>query len=113
VPEGKGADPAVQQLVSGVEATERALLETLGRHGIRRIEAQGGAFDPERHEAVFEVTGSEHPEGTVAEVLQEGYLHHDRLLRPAMVGVAKGDAGQARETAPGRRQDAPPVDRPG
>jgi molecular chaperone GrpE len=113
VPEGKGADPAVQQLVSGVEATERALLETLARHGIRRFEARGGAFDPDRHEAVFEVTGSEHPEGTVAEVLQEGYLHHDRLLRPAMVGVAKGDADRAGEPGADRRQGAPSVDRPG
>ena len=113
VPEGKSADPAMQQLVSGVEATERALLETLARHGIRRIEARGGAFDPDRHEAVFEVTGSKHPEGTVAEVLQEGYLHHDRLLRPAMVGVAKGNAGRAGEPGADHRQDAPSVDRPG
>ena len=95
VPEEQAADPAVQQLLAGVEATERALLEALAKHGIRRIDALGGRFDPDRHEAVFEVTGSEHPAGTVAEVLQEGYLHHDRLLRPAMVGVAKSGEAPA------------------
>jgi len=95
VPENQAADPAVQRLEAGVEATERALLEALGKHGIRRIDARGSPFEPDRHEAVFEVTGSGHPEGTVAEVLQEGYLHHDRLLRPAMVGVAKGGEGPA------------------
>ena len=67
VPVENAAEPAVQQLVAGVEATERALLDALGKHGIRRIEARGGPFDPDRHEAVFEVTGSEHPEGIVAE----------------------------------------------
>ena len=111
VPEEQAGDPAMQQLLAGVEATERALLEALAKHGIRRIEALGGRFDPDRHEAVFEVTGSEHPEGTVADVLQEGYLHHDRLLRPAMVGVTKGGEAPANPTADDRGQEAPPVNR--
>jgi molecular chaperone GrpE len=113
VPEEKAADPAMQRWIAGVEATERALLEALAKHGIRRIEALGGTFDPDRHEAAFEVTGSEHPEGTVADVLQEGYLHHDRLLRPAMVGVAKSGEARADQGSDDRRQEPPPVDRTG
>jgi molecular chaperone GrpE len=98
VPAERADDDAVAQLLAGVAATERALLEALEKHGIRRIDALGEPFDPDRHEAVFQVSDSEHPAGTVAEVIQEGYLHHDRLLRPAMVGVAnRGEsaAGQA------------------
>jgi molecular chaperone GrpE len=90
VPEEKIADETVRRLLAGVVATERALLEALAKHGIHRIASLGERFDPDRHEAVFEVTAPERPAGTVAEVLQEGYLHHDRLLRAAMVGVAKG-----------------------
>jgi molecular chaperone GrpE len=69
----------------------------LEKHGIRRIEALGEPFDPERHEAVYQVSDAGRPAGTVAEVLQEGYLHHDRLLRPAMVGVTKGPDVLTRE----------------
>jgi len=72
-------------------ATERALLDAFEKHGIRRVDALGQRFDPDHHEAVFEVADATSPPGTVAEVLQPGYLHHDRLLRPAKVGVAKGD----------------------
>jgi molecular chaperone GrpE len=81
------ANVAVRQLLTGVVATERALLEALEKHGIRRLDSLGEPFDPDRHEAVFQVKDAERPAGTVAEVLQDGYLHHDRLLRPAMVGV--------------------------
>jgi molecular chaperone GrpE len=90
VPEEKIADETVRRLLAGVVATERALLDALAKHGIHRIASLGERFDPDRHEAVFEVTAPDRPAGTVAEVLQAGYLHHDRLLRPAMVGVAKG-----------------------
>jgi molecular chaperone GrpE len=112
VPEERIADEAVRRLLDGVVATERALLEALGKHGIRRIESLGEPFDPDRHEAVFEVTDQERPPGTVAEVLQEGYLHHDRLLRPAMVGVAKGSEGpfeeHSGEEPDSGRREAPP-----
>jgi molecular chaperone GrpE len=93
-------------------ATERALLDALAKHGIRRIASLGEPFDPERHEAVFEVSDPARPAGTVAEVLQDGYLHHDRLLRPAMVGVAKRGKGRpeedGEEASNDHRQAAPP-----
>jgi molecular chaperone GrpE len=81
---------AVSSLLTGVEATERELLAAFERRGIARIEPMGEKFDPNRHEAVFEVPGTGQPAGTVVQVLQAGYSIHDRLLRPAMVGVAKG-----------------------
>jgi molecular chaperone GrpE len=90
VPAEKAADETVQRLLAGVAATERGMLDVLEKHGIRRIDTLGQSFDPERHEAVYQVRDAEHPAGTIAEVLQPGYLHHDRLLRPAMVGVAAG-----------------------
>ena len=111
VPAAKAADETVQRLLSGVTATERGLLDALERHGIRRIDALGQSFDPERHEAVYQVTDAGHPAGTVAEVLQEGYLHHDRLLRPAMVGVTTGHDGPTGGDANNRHQEAPRVDR--
>jgi molecular chaperone GrpE len=79
----------VKNLLGGVEAVEKELLGILEKHNIERIEPLGEPFDPNRHEAVFEVPDSGYPSGTVAQVLQPGYLLNDRLLRPAMVGVAK------------------------
>jgi len=100
VPEEQVAqDELVRSLLAGVAAVERGLLEALEKHGISRIEpAPGEPFDPHRHQAVFEVENSGVPPGTVAQVLQPGYVHHDRLLRPAMVGVAKGNGEGARPT---------------
>jgi molecular chaperone GrpE len=89
VPQENAADDAVRRWVEGIEATERGLRETFERHGIRRIDPIGEVFDPNRHQAMFEVPDDQHPDGTVATVVQPGYLHHDRLLRPALVGVAK------------------------
>ncbi len=84
---GTGANDA---LVEGVKLTERELLSALERHGIRRIDPRPGEkFDHERHEAMFEVPTAEHEPGTVAHVMEAGYIIHDRLLRPARVGVAK------------------------
>ena len=90
-PQGKVADEPAQKLLVGVEATEQGLLEALEKHGIRRIDPLGEMFDPAQHQAMLEVTDPTRPAGAVAEVLQPGYLHHDRLLRPAMVSVAKRD----------------------
>jgi molecular chaperone GrpE len=70
----------------------------LAKHGIRRIEAQDQKFDPHMHQAMFEVPDPTKPEGTVVQVVQEGYAIGDRVLRPAMVGVSKG--GSATGTAP-------------
>ena len=85
-----GVEPsnkALLEVLTGIAATERGLLETLEKHGIRRIDPLGSPFDPHLHEAMFEVSDSARPPGTVVEVLQPGYIQHDRLLRPAMVGV--------------------------
>jgi molecular chaperone GrpE len=89
LPEAEAGDARTKNLLSGVAATERELLSAFERHGIRRIDPKGERFDHNYHQAVFEVENSEQPAGTVVEVLQPGYVLHDRLLRPAMVGVAK------------------------
>ena len=89
VPLDKRADSAVGGLLTGIEATRRALLDAFAKHGVRRLDPIGEKFDPNRHEASFELADERHPPGAVASVLQPGYLHHDRLLRPALVGVNK------------------------
>jgi molecular chaperone GrpE len=86
-------DERAKALVEGVAATERALLAALERHGIKRIDPEiGEKFDPHSHEAMFEVPNTGQPGGSIVQVVQAGYRMHDRLLRPAMVGVAKGGA---------------------
>lgn len=92
-PEEREASPAtVQALIDGVEATERQLLSTFERHGIKEITpAPGERFDAHLHEAMFEVPNSGQPAGTVVHVIEAGYTINDRLLRAARVGVAKGD----------------------
>jgi molecular chaperone GrpE len=90
LPEREAKDARTKSLIAGVAATERELLAVFERHGLRRIDPKGERFDHNLHEAVFEVDNSGRPQGTIVEVLQPGYLLHDRLLRPAMVGVAKG-----------------------
>src|SRR5207237_10280726 len=82
-------DERTRSLLAGVEATERELLAVFERHGVRRIDPVGERFDHNFHQAVFEAERPGKPGGTVIEVLQPGYVMHDRLLRPAMVGVAK------------------------
>lgn len=85
LPEG---DP-LKGFLAGVEMTEKQLLTAFERHGLKRIEAKGGKFDSHYHQAMLEVPSEAVPPGTVLEVMQEGYLLHDRLLRPALVSVAK------------------------
>lgn len=85
-------DPAVDSagaaaLVEGIRAIERSLMTTLERFGIREIKARGTLFDPSRHEAIMEVNDPSRPPGSVADVMEEGYTIHDRLLRPAKVSV--------------------------
>ncbi len=84
-----GADEVTANLLAGVELTERELLNTLQRHGIRKLETVGQKFDPNMHQALFEVPTSERPPGTVMQEMQSGFAIGDRCLRPAMVGVAK------------------------
>ncbi|OSI31052.1 nucleotide exchange factor GrpE [Bradyrhizobium canariense] len=76
-------------LLEGIKATERILTSTLERFAVRRIEALGAKFDPALHEAVMQVEDGEHDPGTVVQVLEDGYVIHERLLRPARVAVAK------------------------
>jgi molecular chaperone GrpE len=95
LPEVEARDERTRSLLAGVEATERELLRVFERHGIRRIDPKGERFNHNFHEAVFEAERPGHPAGTIIEVLQPGYVLHDRLLRPAMVGVAKESADAA------------------
>ena len=83
-------DAALKTLVEGVQLTGRELAKALDKHGVRRVEAAGGKFDPNLHQAMFEVANSDVPTGTVVQVVQAGYVLGDRILRPALVGVAKG-----------------------
>lgn len=84
------ADPTVKSLIDGIEMTEREMQRLLAKHGVKPIEAEGQKFDPHRHQAMFEVPDPSRPEGTVVQVVQAGFAIGDRVLRPAMVGVAKG-----------------------
>ena len=90
--EAAAEDPALKSFLEGVELTERELLNMLERHGVTRIEPLGERFDPNCHQAMYEVDNTDVPEGTVVEVMQAGYTIGDRCLRPALVAVAKGGA---------------------
>ena len=89
VPEEARANPAVKALIEGVEATDRELVRVLARYGVTRIEAVGTALDPNRHQAMLEVETAEMAPGTIVAEFMGGYMIKDRLLRPAMVSVAK------------------------
>ena len=95
LPEAEARDERTRSLLAGVEATERELLSVFERHGIRRIDPNGERFDHNLHQAIFEAERPGQPAGMIVEVLQPGYVLHDRLLRPAMVGVAKETPGPA------------------
>jgi molecular chaperone GrpE len=83
------ADPGLKSLLEGVELTERELLKVLEKHGIKKFEPIGEKFDPNLHQAMYEVPDPSFPHGTVAQVVQAGYMIGERVLRPALVGVAK------------------------
>lgn len=82
-------DPRMKVFVTGIEATQRELEKVFGQHGITRIAAKGLPLDPNQHQAMLEVPSAEHEPGTIVQEMQPGYMIKDRLLRPAMVGVAK------------------------
>jgi molecular chaperone GrpE len=77
-------------LLDGVELTERELHKVLEKHGVKKFEPMGEKFDPNLHQAMFEIPDPSRPSGTVAQVVQPGYLIGERVLRPALVAVAKG-----------------------
>lgn len=97
-------EPGVDALLTGVELTERELLSALEKNGVKRIDAKGAKFDPNFHQAMAEVPGTGQPHGTVVDVIQPGYMIADRLLRAAMVVVAKGEPAQP-QTPPGQAFD--------
>lgn len=109
-PAGAGEKPAgageenklLKQLAEGVRIVERELLAAFEKHGIRKIEPLGEKFDHDFHQAMFEVEDADKPAGTIVQILEPGYLIHDRLLRPAMVALAKG---KSEDTAKDKSED--------
>src|SRR5437763_7895090 len=89
------ADPGLKALIEGVELTERSLHNALEKNGVRKFDPAGEKFDPNVHQAMYEVPDPSVPPGTVAQVVQAGYMIGERVLRPALVGVAKGGAKAA------------------
>jgi molecular chaperone GrpE len=89
---------SVKSLISGIEMTEKELHATLERQGVKSIHPLNEKFDPNLHQAMFEVENLEVEQGTIVQVLQRGYTLHDRLLRPALVAVAKGIPEQIGKT---------------
>lgn len=100
----------VKNLVEGVAATERQLLQNFERHGLKRFDPIGERFDPEFHEAMFEMPDPSRPAGTVAQVIEAGYMIGDRVLRPARVGVARG--GPKLAPAPAHEETRPADPKP-
>ncbi|WP_336278730.1 nucleotide exchange factor GrpE [Bartonella sp. CB175] len=96
IPEGaRENDAGLKTLAEGVEMTERAMISALERHGVKKIHPEGQKFDPHFHQAMFEIPNADVPDNTVQQVVQAGYTIGERVLRPAIVGVAKGGAKEA------------------
>lgn len=100
------ASDSFKTLLEGVEMTEREMINGLGKHGVTKIDPEGEKFDPNFHQAMFEIPNPDVPNGTVMQVVQSGYVIGERVLRPAMVGVAKGGPKVPKAEAP--IQDAAP-----
>ncbi len=111
--EARAKDTGLENLCVGLELTHNELKAANEKFGIKPIEALGKRLDPNLHQAMFEVEDASVPVGTVVQVIQPGYVIHDRLLRPAMVGVAKGGPKEApaNENPAAGAQDKP--DQPG
>jgi len=97
-------DAKVKSLVEGVELTERELLKVLEKHGVKKFSPAGERFDPNVHQAMYEVESAELPPGHVAQVIQAGYMLSDRVLRPALVAVVKA----LPKSPPASANDNPP-----
>jgi molecular chaperone GrpE len=89
----EAADPQLKAVLDGVEATDRELIATLERYGVRQVDTSG-KFDPNQHQAIAEVPGNGKPAGAIVDVVQTGFMIGDRLLRPAMVTVARRGESQ-------------------
>ena len=102
------ADEPTTVLLEGVELTERELMNVLEKNGVKRIDPLGQKFDPNRHQAMYEIEDASVPSGSVLQVMQAGYLIGDRVLRPALVAVSKGGA-KAPSAAASSANDNPGV----
>ena len=91
----ESADPGIKAFIEGVELTERSLLNTLEKNGVKKFDPSGEKFDPNFQQAMYEVPDPSVPSGTVVHVVQAGFMIGERVLRPAMVGVSKGGAKAA------------------
>ena len=87
--EVKEKSSEISQLLEGIELTEKQIISTFEKFRIEKVKSIGEQFDPNLHQAMFEVESNDHEPGTIAEVVQEGYKIGERLLRPALVGVVK------------------------
>jgi molecular chaperone GrpE len=108
-------DVALKSLVDGVSMTEREFINVLDRNGVRRINPKGEMFNPHQHQAMMEMHNADVAPGTILEVFQSGYVIEDRVLRPAMVVVAKGGAkpgkaGSAEASAEAPAEGSAPSD---
>jgi molecular chaperone GrpE len=101
----ESADPKVRALIEGVELTERELLKTLEKNGVKKFSPRGEKFDPNVHQAMYELPTSDQPPGQVAQVIQAGYMIGDRVLRPALVAVSR-----AAQKSPASANDNPQPD---
>jgi molecular chaperone GrpE len=99
------AEASMKSLVEGVELTERELLKALEKNGVRQFNPQGEKFDPNVHQAMFEIPDASVPAGSVVQVVQPGYMIGERVLRPALVGVSKGGPKVAPVTASSNDND--------
>ncbi len=95
----ESSDAGLKALIEGVEMTERSMMQALEKYGVKRISPTNERFDPNFHQAMFEVPDETVPNNTIVQVVQDGFVIGDRCLRPAMVGVAKGGPKQPRKDA--------------
>jgi molecular chaperone GrpE len=100
------ADPGLKALIEGVELTERSLLNALEKNGVKKFDPSGEKFDPNFQQAMYEVPDPSVPAGTVVQVVQAGYMIGDRVLRPALVAVAKGGARASAAAANGNEPNS-------
>lgn len=107
-------DPALRSFLDGVTMTERELLNVLDRHGIKRLQPLNEPFNPHLHQAVMEMARTDVPSGTIVQIFQAGYMIEDRVLRPAMVAVAKGGPrpAQVADGSPGPTGPEPANENP-
>jgi molecular chaperone GrpE len=100
------ADPGLKALIEGVELTERSLLNALEKNGVKKFDPSGEKFDPNFQQAMYEVPDPSVPAGTVVQVVLAGYMIGDRVLRPALVAVAKGGARASAAAANGNEPNS-------